>query len=226
MHEMNGGRYPRSSNPEQFKNAWIHVWNLSRTAGLDQSQILFDFSVNHRDMPTKSTPSQTATLYQCKPGTVGSGGSVGHPQWKDCPRFEDYYPGEQYVDIVGFTFYNRGKASSNRLWLTPEEILYDEEWKTLERVKALGRPIIIDEVGTTAVWYSETYDFNKSRQEYLSTTARKELRLGQLQSFFTQHPEILATIYFNVDYTHGLSFNVIGEADWAIVNLTENKIYQ
>ncbi|MDR0282302.1 MAG: hypothetical protein LBI53_03080 [Candidatus Peribacteria bacterium] len=25
----------------------------------------------------------------------------------DCPKFEDYYPGNQYVDIVGFTFYNR-----------------------------------------------------------------------------------------------------------------------
>lgn len=30
MHEMNGGRYPRSSNPTQFKRAWIHVWNMSR----------------------------------------------------------------------------------------------------------------------------------------------------------------------------------------------------
>ena len=31
MHEMNGGRYPRSSNPYRFKKAWIHVRNLSRT---------------------------------------------------------------------------------------------------------------------------------------------------------------------------------------------------
>jgi hypothetical protein len=31
MHEMNGGRYPRSSNPENFKKAWIHTWELSRT---------------------------------------------------------------------------------------------------------------------------------------------------------------------------------------------------
>ena len=32
MHEMNGGRYPRSSNPQAFKKAWIHVWELSRAA--------------------------------------------------------------------------------------------------------------------------------------------------------------------------------------------------
>jgi hypothetical protein len=52
MHEMNGGWYPRGSNPENFKKAWIHVWELSRSLGLDQKDILFDFSVNHWDMPT------------------------------------------------------------------------------------------------------------------------------------------------------------------------------
>ena len=30
MHEMNGGRYPRSSNPQAFKEARIHVRDLSR----------------------------------------------------------------------------------------------------------------------------------------------------------------------------------------------------
>ena len=52
MHEMNGGRYPWSSNPKTFKEAWIHVRNLSRKQGLTENDILFDFSVNHRDMPT------------------------------------------------------------------------------------------------------------------------------------------------------------------------------
>ena len=52
MHEMNGGWYPRASNPERFKKAWIHIWELSRELGLDQEQLLFDFSVNHWDMPT------------------------------------------------------------------------------------------------------------------------------------------------------------------------------
>ncbi|MEI6774853.1 MAG: hypothetical protein WCL18_09080 [bacterium] len=31
MHEMNGGRYPRSSNPKDFQKAWIHVREISRT---------------------------------------------------------------------------------------------------------------------------------------------------------------------------------------------------
>jgi hypothetical protein len=50
---MNGGRYPWSSNPEKFKAARIHVWTLSRVVGLNEENIAFDFSVNHRDMPTK-----------------------------------------------------------------------------------------------------------------------------------------------------------------------------
>jgi ABC-type cobalt transport system substrate-binding protein len=53
MHEMNGGRYPRSSDPYRFKKAWIHVWELSRAEGLDQNNILFDMSVNARDLPAK-----------------------------------------------------------------------------------------------------------------------------------------------------------------------------
>jgi hypothetical protein len=66
MHEMNGGRYPRSSNPDAFKKARTHVRDLSREIGLSTNNILFDFSVNHRDMPTKETPSQTAKLIPCQ----------------------------------------------------------------------------------------------------------------------------------------------------------------
>lgn len=213
MHEMNGGRYPRSSNPEKFKAAWIHVWTLSRVVWLNEENILFDFSVNHRDMPTKWVPSQTASLIQC------------NIKKDDCYHFEDYYPGDEFVDVVGFTFYNRWKANSNRLWLTPTQILYDPNWKTYERIKALGKPIIIDEVATTSVRYDWNYDFEKSRNEYLNHDERKDNRIHQLREFLVNHPEIIAAVYFNTDYTHGLSFNVIWEADWAIVNMEDNKVY-
>jgi len=38
-------------------------------------------------------------------------------------------------------------------------------------------------------------------------------------------PEITVAVYFNTDYTHGLSFKVVGEADRAIVNIEDNKVY-
>jgi hypothetical protein len=53
MHEMNGGRYPRASDPVNFKKARIHIRELSRNVGLNQKNILFDMSVNHWDMPSK-----------------------------------------------------------------------------------------------------------------------------------------------------------------------------
>ena len=213
MHEMNGWWYPRSSNPEKFKAAWIHVRTLSRVAKLNEENILFDFSVNHRDMPTKWTPSQSAELIKC---TV----------WKKwCYHFEDYYPWDEFVDVVWFTFYNRWKAVDNRQWLTPSEILYDREWKTYERIKALNKPIIIDEVATTSVRYKWGYNFEKSRNEYLNDSDRKDQWLYQLWEFLINHPEIVAILYFNTDYTHWLTSKITWEADWAIVNIVDNKVY-
>lgn len=213
MHEMNGGRYPRSSNPERFKEARIHVRNLSRIVWLDEENILFDFSINHRDMPAKWTPSQSASLIQCN-------------VWKkDCYHFEDYYPWDEFVDVVWFTFYNRWKAVWNRQRLTPVQILYDKNWKTYERIKAINKPIIIDEVATTSVRYPWDYDYNKSRNEYLNHDERKDNWIYQLREFLINRPEIFAVIYFNTDYTHGLNFQITWEADRAIVNIEDNKVY-
>ena len=213
MHEMNGWWYPWSSNPEKFKAAWIHVWTLSRVAWLSEENILFDFSVNHRDMPTNWVPSQSAALIQCNVGK------------DDCYHFEDYYPWDEFVDVIWFTFYNRWKANSNRLWLTPTQILYDPNWNTYERIKALNKPIVIDEVATTSVRYDWNYNFEKSRSEYLNHDERKDNWIHQLWEFLVNRPEIVAAVYFNTDYTHGLSFKVIWEADWAIVNIEDNKVY-
>ena len=213
MHEMNGWRYPWSSNPEKFKAAWIHVRSLSRVAGLSEENILFDFSVNHRDMPTNWAPSQTAPLIQCDTTKT------------DCYHFEDYYPWDEFVDVVWFTFYNRWKANSNRLWLSPIQILYDPNWNTYERIKALNKPIVIDEVATTSVWYEWNYSFEKSRNEYLNHDERKDYWIHQLRDFLVNRPEIAVAIYFNTDYTHGLTSRIIWEADWAIVNIDDNKVY-
>ena len=213
MHEMNGGRYPRSSNPEKFKAAWIHVWSLSRVAWLNENNIAFDFSVNHRDMPTKEIPSQSASLIQCT------------QKKNDCYHFEDYYPWDEFVDVIWFTFYNRWKAQSNRKWLSPTQILFDPNWNTYNRILSFGKPIIIDEVATTSVRYDWDYNYEKSRKEYLNHNERKDYWLHQLLEFFINHPDIIAAIYFNTDYTHWLSFIVTWEADWAIINLDEWKVY-
>ncbi|PJA48035.1 MAG: hypothetical protein CO170_03940 [candidate division SR1 bacterium CG_4_9_14_3_um_filter_40_9] len=217
MHEMNGGRYPRSSNPETFKKARVHVRKLSREEGLTAGNILFDFSVNHRDMPTKDPrPSQNSKLIQCK---------RKNKEALQCPTFEDYYPGDEYVDIMGFTFYNRGKASYNRDRLTPAQIVNQKGRNTLKRIKAFNKPIFIDEVATTAVRYEDKYNAKKSREAYKTDSAKKNKRIRQLQHLMDTEYNILGFVYFNVDYTKGLTQRPIGEADRSAIDLTTKKIY-
>lgn len=55
-------------------------------------------SVNHRDAPTKEDPSKKAKLIFCTQKVKAN---------KNCHTFEDYYPGDEYVDLMGVTFYNR-----------------------------------------------------------------------------------------------------------------------
>jgi beta-mannanase len=86
-------------------------------------------------------------------------------KWK-CPTFEDYYPGDKYVDLMGVTFYNRGKGNSNRRRGTPDQIVNAAGRKTLDRLKKFDKPIFVDEVGTTAVNYTGAYDFKKSLTVY------------------------------------------------------------
>jgi hypothetical protein len=164
-------------------------------------------------MPTKWKPSQSAPLIQCDITK------------DDCYHFEDYYPWDEFVDVIWFTFYNRWKANSNRQRLTPTQILYDPNWNTYERIKTLNKPIVIDEVATTSVRYDWNYDFNKSRNEYLNHDERKDNWIHQLWEFLVNRPEIITAVYFNTDYTHGLSFKVVWEADWAIVNIEDDKVY-
>lgn len=217
MHEMNGGRYPRSSNPYRFKKAWIHVWEISRTEGLDQSNILFDMSVNARDLPAKwGKPAQTAVFIQCTQSAKVK---------TKCSTFEDYYPGDNYVDLMGVTFYNRGKGNSNRRRWTPDQIVNNGSRRTLSRLKTFNKPIFVDEVGTTAVNYTWAYSYNKSLEVYQNNTDLKNTRLLQLREFLLRETSIVGAIYFNVDLTNGLQNWTLGELDWSVIDFASNKFY-
>ncbi len=217
MHEMNGGRYPRSSDPASFKKAWIHVREISREEGLNQYNILFDMSVNARDLPAKwGVPSQTATFIHCTPSAKAK---------LKCPTFEDYYPGDKYVDLMWVTFYNRGKGNSNRRRGTPDMIVNNAARKTLDRLKKLPKPIFVDEVGTTAVNYEWAYNFDKSREVYENNKALKNERLGQLRTFLLRESRVVGAIYFNVDLTNGLRNWTLGELDRSVIDFANNKFY-
>ena len=277
MHEMNWWWYPRWSKPSYFKNAWIHVRKLSREVWLDQTNILFDMSVNHRDMPTTSdTPSQSAPLITCNQSkkyktitynvfvktwykaetvtkkvaktqtarekmtnkpieyeTVTETKTVAYPIYKtvtekvqNCYTFEDYYPWDQYVDIMWVTFYNRWKATYSRQRYDPDRILNDSSRKTLSRLKSYNKPIFIDEVGTTAVRYSWAYSLEQAQLSYENDYHDKNARLVSLKDFLLANPSIFGALYFNVDYTNWLQKWTPWEADWAVINLNNWKLYE
>lgn len=217
MHEMNGGRYPRSSNPYRFKKAWIHVREISRKEWLSQENILFDMSVNARDLPAKwGKPAQTAVFIQCQQNLKDK---------LKCATFEDYYPGDKYVDLMGVTFYNRGKWNSNRRRGTPDQIVNAAGRKTLDRLKKFPKPIFVDEVGTTAVDYTWAYSQQKSIEVYENNSWFKNTRLLQLKDFLLRETRIAGAIYFNVDLTNGLKNRTLGELDRSVIDFASNKFY-
>ena len=205
MHEMNGGRYPRSSDPQAFSQARKHVRHLSRNAWLTKEDILFDMSVNGRDMPTKDArPHQWSPLTYCYPWEKNK---------LKCPTFEDYYPGDDYVDIMWCTFYNRWKGNTNRQWQSPIDIINHPQRQTLSRLQKIWKPIFVDEVWTTSIRYNEHYNAQKTIDTFGTPDAikRKNLRLRSLQSFLSSQPSIIGAIYFNVDLTYGLTNRQIGK---------------
>lgn len=109
-------------------------------------------------MPSvQSKPAHTNDFIACTPALKKS---------TKCKTMEDYYPGSLYVDLVGVTFYNRGKGRHHRQRLTPSQIIEDPTWSTRSRLQAFGKPLIVDEVGTTAVNYLDTYDPARSLAVY------------------------------------------------------------
>ena len=102
----------------------------------------------------------------------------------------------------------------------------DPEWKTLERLKSLWKPLFIDEVWTTAVWYDEKYSSKASRSAFLSdeSDTRKNQWLKELSELLKAN-HFLGAVYFNVDYTNGLTLPSVWEADRAIINTTIDKFY-
>ena len=68
--------------------------------------------------------------------------------------------------MIGVTFYNRGKATSNRARYSPAYILEEPRFDIRNRLVGAGKPIIIDEVGTTSIWYEGAYDRETSLEYY------------------------------------------------------------
>lgn len=211
MHEMNGWRYSRASHPDEFRQAWISVYNLARnTMKIQSDKLLFSLSFNSQDLPTKEIrPTQNSHYEYCSQWRVDN-------IWR-CPRMEDYYPWNQYVDLIWVTLYNRwrSRSASWSIWKSPTTLL-NEAW-LIDRLSQWRKPIIIDELGTTAISFEWEWNSEKARESFLANIEDKNSRLRERKLLFIKYPLIKSVVYFNLDATAWATKEVLWQADWNII---------
>ncbi len=211
MHEMNGGRYSRASKPEEFKKARRYVHTMARKDfDLQSDKLLFSLSFNSQDLPTSDAiPTQQSSYEYCSQWRVDNKGR--------CPRMEDYYPGRNYVDLIGVTLYNRGRSRSDNwsVWKDPKVLL--TESNLIGRLYQWNKPIIIDELGTTAVKFDGEWTQEKVTETFANNKEDKNTRLREWKLLFAEYPRIVGIVYFNVDLTQGATRQVLGQADRSLI---------
>jgi mannan endo-1,4-beta-mannosidase len=94
---------------------------------------------------------------------------AGNVKWVWAPSavgastLRDWYPGDDYVDVLGIDGYNWGASHRSTRWITPEELFGD----ALHALRAVSpdKPILISEVGCAesggckADWIAHFMDF-------------------------------------------------------------------
>jgi hypothetical protein len=115
-------------------------------------------------------------------------------------EFEIYYPGDNIVDVVGFSMYNFGFCQVALPWPRWENYntLYEPYLSRIHNM-APGKPIIIAQTGTTAE-YQWTGEFNVDA---------KNTWLRENYEYLSNQPQVLGILYFDIDKSSW-------ECNWAI----------
>jgi beta-mannanase len=171
-HEMNSDWYSWSGMYND-RNSKVYIKTFQYIHHIFQQlncdNVKFVFSVNAQDIPAK--------------------------KWN---RFENYYPGDKYVDIIGLDAYNWGTTQKwhrffRSRWTNPKKMLR----KPYERIiqSFPSKPIILTEIGTTSQ--------GGDKQKWL-------------ENFFQILPQRFKAIKGFV------WFDIIKETDWAISSNAKN----
>jgi mannan endo-1,4-beta-mannosidase len=100
---------------------------------------------------------------------------AGNVKWVWAPSavgastFRDWYPGDDYVEVLGIDGYNWGASHRSTRWTTPEDLFGD----ALDALRAVSsdKPILISEVGCAesggckADWIARFIDFVVAAQD-------------------------------------------------------------
>jgi len=122
-HEMNGNWYPwggdvNGNTPEDYKKAWVHIHTIFAELGVRNVTWLW----------SPNEPFNDKTIPNAK-------------------NFDVYYPGEAYVDWVGFSAFNWGGNSSFTYWRSFSEITQP----AYDRLVGYNKPIMITEINSSSI---------------------------------------------------------------------------
>lgn len=218
MHEMNGSWYSWSGDPVSYRLAWRHVYDLSRQVWLSKESILFIFSANSQDLPSVKNIVGWELIF-CSPALKKKTG---------CYSWENYYPGDDYVDVMGETLYNwwRGRGEDWAKWRTFKDLLYDGSTNMFNRLSMKNKGVFLDEFGTTAVDFKWSWSNDKAVKSFNSDIDRKNTWISDARFVMENEPRILGGLYFNRDKTNWLTDrSQIWELDWSAYNTATNKFY-
>lgn len=180
LQEMNGdwvAYYPKNmplaQKQQLYKQAYQKIQAIFEQNGVSRNQVWWVFAANGLSSP-------------------------------DVPEndFEYYYPGNETVDIVGFASYNYGYCTATYKvgeydygrWEN-YETLYEPYIRRME-VMAPGKPIIITETGTSAIY---TKDDRPDRFNY----AMKAQWFLENYSYLARQRSVLGIFYFDINEFDG-----------------------
>ncbi len=118
----------------------------------------------------------------------------------------DYYPGDEYVDWVGFSGFNWGTNTQYSVWKSFKQIA-DNTYKVLSQ---LNKPIMVTETSSVSKGGNKSAWFNKTLSEDIPS-----------------YPKVKAVILFNQDY-NGANFALNQGMDAQLMldkNITNNSYY-
>ncbi len=115
----------------------------------------------------------------------------GNPSF---PRFEDYYPGDAYVDVVAISAYNWGYCRGAK-WEEPDTVFNNPGLGTkyghyLDRLRAMApsKPIFIAETASSSY-----------KQLGKSNYAEKDRWLKDAYTYLSNQPGVKGVLYFNTN---------------------------
>jgi hypothetical protein len=168
MQEMNGmwTAYGAASTSDEFKLAYRHIFDIFAEKGITRKQVWWVFAPNGYN--DKDKPERA---------------------------FENYYPGDDVVDIVGFSSYNYGYCPDTApywRWESYPQIF--EPYIARMQVMAPTKPIIIAETSSTP--YSgvdgegnPVIDYNQMNQWLIENYNYFADRAGVIGIFYFSFPE-------------------------------------